>query len=183
MNIQCLARATPKIARTSRLYRRLSTIPPTSSDPPPPPERPPHPPLPSSIARDAARNPNRDANIALANTLLQDIDRTRYKVVRKYDDYRAATLDDAAERDRVKSLERQLPRKSGWKAGDVYAPHDLSAVEAMKWRKRKSSERDVFDILGINPLHEYKVCGIYANTVHGVFVLRMRRWGGMLSRC
>lgn len=52
-----------------------------------------------------------------------------------------------------------MPRMSKWQVGDVYAPHDLSAVEAGKWRKRKSSQRDVFDILGINPLEEYKVCG------------------------
>lgn len=57
---------------------------------------------------------------------------------------------------RVLDLERQIHRK--WKAGDVYAPHDLSPVEQMKWQKRRPREIDAFDELGINPLHEYKVC-------------------------
>ena len=67
-------------------------------------------------------------------------------------------LNDVTKVNRAKDLERQMPRMSKWQVGDVYAPHDLSAVEAAKWRKRKSSARDVFDILGINPLEEYKVC-------------------------
>lgn len=44
----------------------------------------------------------------------------------------------------------------------MYAPHDLSATEASK-RKRPGAAgggggpaRDVFDVLGINPLDEYK---------------------------
>ena len=62
-----------------------------------------------------------------------------------------------------------MPRMSKWRVGDVYAPHDMSAVEAGKWRKRKSSERDVFDILGINPLEEYKVCflSMYIHSFYG----------------
>ena len=92
--------------------------------------------------------------------MMQEIDRTRYNAVRGYDAQRA-TLNDVAKVQRAKDLERQMPRLSKWSVGDVYAPHDLSAVEAGKWRKRKSSERDVFDILGINPLEEYKVCDIY----------------------
>lgn len=57
---------------------------------------------------------------------------------------------------RARDLERQQTRK--WKAGDVYAPHDLSPVEMEKWRRRKRGEKDVFDILGMNPIAEYKVC-------------------------
>ena len=56
-------------------------------------------------------------------------------------------------------LERQIHRR--WKAGDVYAPHDLSSVEMQKWRKIRPRERDAFDQLGINPLHEYKVCKVF----------------------
>ena len=56
---------------------------------------------------------------------------------------------------RGKDLEKLMIRK--WKPGDVYAPHDLSPVEMEKWRKRKAGDRDVFDMLGINPLAEYKV--------------------------
>lgn len=65
-------------------------------------------------------------------------------------------LVDVHKNNRALGLERQIHRK--WKAGDVYAPHDLSPVEMTKWRKRRPRERDAFDQLGINPLHEYKVC-------------------------
>jgi len=51
-------------------------------------------------------------------------------------------------------LSRQISRR--WKAGDVYAPHDLSAVEMAKWKSRGRPERDVFDVLALDPLEEYK---------------------------
>jgi small subunit ribosomal protein S18 len=67
-------------------------------------------------------------------------------------------LVDVQKNNRALDLERQIHRK--WKAGDVYAPHDLSSVEMQKWRKIRPRERDAFDQLGINPLHEYKVCKV-----------------------
>lgn len=158
MNTQCPLRVTSKIIRIKYLYRPFSTTLPTSSDPPPPPpQRPPPAPLPSNIARNAIRDPKRDAGIAFAKNMMKEIDRTRYATVREYDAHRAS-LSDAAWDGRARDLERKMPRTLKWKVGDVYAPHDLSAVEARKWSRRKSSERDVFDVLGINPLEEYKVC-------------------------
>lgn len=50
---------------------------------------------------------------------------------------------------------RQMPRR--WKSGDVYAPHDLSPEEMAKWRKSSRPKVDVIDMLGLNPLDEYKV--------------------------
>ncbi len=44
-----------------------------------------------------------------------------------------------------------------WKSGDVYAPHDLSAAEARKWRKRYTPTVDAFDALSLNPIDFYKV--------------------------
>ncbi|EXJ92938.1 hypothetical protein A1O3_01494 [Capronia epimyces CBS 606.96] len=52
------------------------------------------------------------------------------------------------------AISRQLTRQ--WKVGDVYAPHDLSAAEARKWRKRNRPRTDAFDALSINPLSLYK---------------------------
>jgi small subunit ribosomal protein S18 len=50
---------------------------------------------------------------------------------------------------------RQIHRK--WRAGDIYAPHDLTGREHAKWKKGKRSQNgDVVDALGINPLLEYK---------------------------
>ncbi|KAA8649998.1 mitochondrial 37S ribosomal protein bS18m [Aspergillus tanneri] len=43
-----------------------------------------------------------------------------------------------------------------WKAGDIYAPHDLSPSEMRKWRKRSSPSKDAFDSLNMNPLDLYK---------------------------
>jgi hypothetical protein len=45
-----------------------------------------------------------------------------------------------------------------WRAGDIYTPHDLSAAEMKKWRKRHSPATDAFDSLNMNPLDLYKVC-------------------------
>ena len=57
---------------------------------------------------------------------------------------------------RAGDMEKQAWRK--WKAGDVYAPHDLSQAEMAKWKLRALPREDVFDKLGIKPLEEYKVC-------------------------
>lgn len=54
-------------------------------------------------------------------------------------------------------LEASLSRE--WKAGDLYAPHDLSPVEMQKWKKRHAPPTDAFDALNIKPLDIYKVCG------------------------
>jgi hypothetical protein len=52
-------------------------------------------------------------------------------------------------------LSRQISRR--FKAGDVYAPHDLSATEMAKWKKSQRPNYDAFDLLDINPMDEYKV--------------------------
>ncbi|RDW91091.1 hypothetical protein BP5796_02256 [Coleophoma crateriformis] len=51
-------------------------------------------------------------------------------------------------------LSRQITRR--WRAGDVYAPHDLSDVEMAKWKRRSRPEYDAFDVLDMDPLMEYK---------------------------
>ena len=51
----------------------------------------------------------------------------------------------------------QTRRVNNWKTGDIYAPHDLSPVEMRKRGKLKPPNQDAFDLLGIDPLMEYKV--------------------------
>ncbi|KAH0538119.1 hypothetical protein FGG08_005281 [Glutinoglossum americanum] len=68
---------------------------------------------------------------------------------------RRTTLEAIAQYGQSADLERMMTRK--WKLGDVYAPHDLSPVEMRKWRIRVKPSRDPFDVLAINPIHEYKV--------------------------
>ena len=55
----------------------------------------------------------------------------------------------------ARAMDRTLARV--WQKGDVYAPHDLSAAEARKWRKRHAPTMDAFDALSLNPLNLYKV--------------------------
>jgi hypothetical protein len=57
-----------------------------------------------------------------------------------------------------RAILRQMPRR--WREGEVYAPHDLTIGEAKKWKKIvMRPEKDVFDMLGKNPLAFYKACG------------------------
>lgn len=54
-----------------------------------------------------------------------------------------------------RAMEKFMTRD--FKAGDIYAPHDLSPAEMRKWRVRKSPATDAFDALHLNPLELYKV--------------------------
>jgi len=56
------------------------------------------------------------------------------------------------------SMTKMITRR--WKAGDVYAPHDLSPVEMEKWRQRNRPKYDAFDVLDMNPLDHYRVCSV-----------------------
>jgi small subunit ribosomal protein S18 len=59
------------------------------------------------------------------------------------------------ESERREQFQRQIYRK--WQPGDVYSPHDLTGAEQRKWKMgRKKPQQDAFDVLGINPLNEYK---------------------------
>ncbi|EMC95632.1 hypothetical protein BAUCODRAFT_148523 [Baudoinia panamericana UAMH 10762] len=68
-----------------------------------------------------------------------------------------------------KDYEQQMPRR--WKAGDIYSPHDLSGVEASKWKKIRRKPRvrgqgrDVLDQLGIDPREHYKNFSMMAEYV------------------
>jgi hypothetical protein len=55
----------------------------------------------------------------------------------------------------ARAMDKNFTRE--WQKGDVYAPHDLSAAEARKWRKKYTPTIDAFDALSLNPLDFYKV--------------------------
>ncbi|XHG08120.1 hypothetical protein AWENTII_011239 [Aspergillus wentii] len=63
-------------------------------------------------------------------------------------------LEDQKAQGESRVLERFQTRE--WRAGDIYAPHDLSPAEMKKWRKRQSPPTDAFDALNMNPLDLYK---------------------------
>lgn len=64
-------------------------------------------------------------------------------------------LEDQKAQGESRALEKFQTRD--WKAGDIYAPHDLSPAEMKKWRKRQGPAADAFDALNLNPLDLYKV--------------------------
>lgn len=49
---------------------------------------------------------------------------------------------------------RLMPRR--WRAGDVYAPKDLGSASQKKYANVQRPRGDIFDILNINPLDNYK---------------------------
>ncbi|CAF9914778.1 MAG: hypothetical protein GOMPHAMPRED_008262 [Gomphillus americanus] len=51
-------------------------------------------------------------------------------------------------------MERLMARK--WQGGDLYTPHDLTPREILKFSKTTNPSKDVFDVLGLNPLDAYK---------------------------
>jgi small subunit ribosomal protein S18 len=67
----------------------------------------------------------------------------------------STTADEVQKYARAADLSKQITRR--WKAGDIYAPHDLSGVEMAKWKKRGKPNHDVFDVLDINPMDYYRV--------------------------
>jgi small subunit ribosomal protein S18 len=69
-------------------------------------------------------------------------------------------LEDQKAQSESRALERYQTRD--FKAGDVYAPRDLSPLEMKKWGKRKSPGTDAFDALNLKPMDMYKVSG-YGN--------------------
>jgi len=93
-------------------------------------------------------------NASAINRLLQSRERTkRANITRSSTDIQELTNHNMAA-----DLSKQITRR--WKAGDVYAPHDLSAVEMAKWKRREKPSHDVFDVLDFNPLEHYRVRSI-----------------------
>lgn len=69
---------------------------------------------------------------------------------------------EARNRTAERAEEMQNLRINKWRPGDLYTPHDLSPEEMGKRRQPRVPNQDAFDVLGINPLHEYKVNHLFA---------------------
>ncbi|RJE25938.1 hypothetical protein PHISCL_01707 [Aspergillus sclerotialis] len=74
-------------------------------------------------------------------------------------------------------LEKYQTRE--WKAGDIYAPHDLSPTEMKKWKRRFSPSTDAFDALNINPLDLYKNFSIMSEYVTTMGRIKHRSQTGL----
>lgn len=54
--------------------------------------------------------------------------------------------------------QEMLSNANRFRQGETYSPHDLTIEEMKKKRvQRRKKFRDVFDVLGLNPIDEYKV--------------------------
>jgi small subunit ribosomal protein S18 len=101
----------------------------------------------SSAARSPAAKQQRSGGDSLATRLARDAGLDRPSQSR-----------EIIESERRNQYQRQIFRK--WQPGDVYSPHDLTGFEQKKWKfGRKRPQSDAFDVLGINPINEYKVSG------------------------
>ncbi|CAD6503195.1 BgTH12-02863 [Blumeria graminis f. sp. triticale] len=67
---------------------------------------------------------------------------------------RSSSADDVENIRQSMRLAGQIARR--WKAGDVYAPHDLHQAEQVKFRQRVDASTDIFDALDMNPLEHYR---------------------------
>ena len=54
-------------------------------------------------------------------------------------------------------FETTKQQSRNWREGDVFGPRDLGPGEMRKWKKSQRPTRDVFDILNVDPMDEYKV--------------------------
>ncbi|CAK7230757.1 hypothetical protein SBRCBS47491_007696 [Sporothrix bragantina] len=95
---------------------------------------------------------NSDANAALSSVLFDS--EARRLMHERREERRRSTLERMAERKVSEDYARHMPRR--WNQGDVYAPHDLSPNEARKWKKAAQPMEDIVDMLGINPMDEYR---------------------------
>ncbi|UPX09909.1 uncharacterized protein EKO05_0000587 [Ascochyta rabiei] len=100
--------------------------------------------LDGSATRNPPANQQQPGSSSLATRLARDAGLDRPTQTR-----------EMIESERRSQFQRQMYRK--WQPGDVYSPHDLTGAEQRKWKfGRKKPQSDAFDVLGINPINEYK---------------------------
>ncbi|KAG4412009.1 hypothetical protein IFR04_014853 [Cadophora malorum] len=90
-------------------------------------------------------------NARLVNLIKRNVDRQNREQSRTRS---ATTAEEMQNRNLAQDLSKQISRR--WRAGDIYAPHDLSEVEMAKWKKRGQPHHDAFDILDLNPEEHYR---------------------------
>ncbi|KAK0720547.1 ribosomal protein S18 [Lasiosphaeris hirsuta] len=88
-----------------------------------------------------------------SNEVLRDYMPTGQHRSRQGDGDRAA-IKDMAQLHETDSYMKMIARR--WKKGDVYAPRDLSPVEMRRWKLWNESQGDAVDLLGFNPLDNYR---------------------------
>ncbi|PYH90668.1 ribosomal protein S18 [Aspergillus ellipticus CBS 707.79] len=99
------------------------------------------------------------------------------RVFRRRTPNRQKFMEEQRAQSESRALEKYQTRE--WKAGDVYAPHDLSASEMKKWKKRHSPATDAFDSLNLNPLHQYKNFSIMSEYMTSMGRIKHRNSTGL----
>lgn len=79
---------------------------------------------------------------------------TRRRMHERREEQKRTALEKMAERKTTDDYARHLARR--WNQGDLYSPHDLSPVEMSKWQEPPLTQNDTMDVLGINPVDEYR---------------------------
>ncbi|KAL7269003.1 hypothetical protein RUND412_008345 [Rhizina undulata] len=85
-------------------------------------------------------------------------------------------LGDAGEQVSVSDL---LQNQYRFQLGETYAPHHLSFQEFRKRTKRQKPSRDAFDLLGMNPLDDYKNFNMLAEYVTDMGRIKHRNDTGL----
>ncbi|GAB7360435.1 hypothetical protein MBLNU230_g8389t1 [Neophaeotheca triangularis] len=134
------------------------------------------PPSPGSPAAHQSKSPNNNRIFDFARSSIQQASTPAAQEAKLAELARATNRND---------LETQLPRGARWQLGDVYAPHDLSGVEANKFRKsrrdgtRARGEWDVVDVLGLQPKNMYRNFSVMSEYVTEMGRLKRRNETGL----
>ncbi|KAI1005784.1 hypothetical protein K3495_g2436 [Podosphaera aphanis] len=88
-----------------------------------------------------------------------------------------SALEEIKDRKYGSDLAGQISRK--WKAGDVYAPHDLHQAELSRYKQRTSPSVDAFDLLELNPLEHYRNFSIMSEWMTPMGRIKSRKETGL----
>ncbi|RDL37734.1 Uncharacterized protein BP5553_05167 [Venustampulla echinocandica] len=102
-------------------------------------------------------NPEDTTSPKASSARVQRLVEQSFDKKKKYFDDKAAatrTMTEIQQQKLSANLSKQISRR--FMPGDVYAPHDLSAVEMAKWKRRGRPMYDAFDALNLNPIDHYR---------------------------
>lgn len=86
---------------------------------------------------------------------LQELYRETFQGTSQKQAVKKETLDDLTASATSQAYMRQMWRR--FLPGEVYAPRDLSAWELDRYRLKRPAQQDVLDMLGLNPVDNYRV--------------------------
>lgn len=96
-----------------------------------------------------AHTPTRTSNHRISNLVSESLARRARQAQNQLGGRRpgqpsVSAMQELENAKKAGDLSRQITRR--WRAGDVYAPHDLSAEEMEKWKNRTGPKHDIFSV-------------------------------------